>query len=277
MRCVYSPMRPLRRCSVVGRRYRLVNARKAAGFSQERLAEVVGVERSTVMRWECGETTPQPWARPKIARALGISDQALFELLDEPADLPKSSKDQVPWLGQRQPAGERDGHTKEDDTKRTWRADQHATLGNLAAAQADVAVADAELGTTDNGQLEGFFARSTYGYGMEGHLNSVRAILVALAGDEQESFRIFDQVHASAANMRRRIATYGHQALAQVSRRNPEAACATLSSSIQLAIQEHYTMGIERVIGVRHRFAPNWSTLPAVRSLDDELHNLSVL
>ncbi len=34
--------------SVVGRRHRLVSTRKAAGFSQERLAEAVGVERSTV-------------------------------------------------------------------------------------------------------------------------------------------------------------------------------------------------------------------------------------
>ena len=47
---------------------------------------MVGVERSTVQRWEHGETCPQPWARPKLARALGISDQELSELLDEPAE-----------------------------------------------------------------------------------------------------------------------------------------------------------------------------------------------
>ncbi|HXT43242.1 MAG TPA: helix-turn-helix transcriptional regulator [Pseudonocardiaceae bacterium] len=41
------------------RRHRLVLTRKAAGFSQEeRLAETVGVERTTVMRWERGETCP---------------------------------------------------------------------------------------------------------------------------------------------------------------------------------------------------------------------------
>ncbi len=71
---------------MAGKRHRLVSTRKAAGFSQERLAEAVGVERSTVMRWERGETCPQPWARPKLARALGISDQALSELLDDPAE-----------------------------------------------------------------------------------------------------------------------------------------------------------------------------------------------
>lgn len=71
---------------MAGKRYRLGSTRKAAGFSQERLAEAVGVERSTVMRWERGETRPQPWARPKLARALGISDQALSELLGESTD-----------------------------------------------------------------------------------------------------------------------------------------------------------------------------------------------
>ncbi|MGH3696808.1 MAG: helix-turn-helix transcriptional regulator [Pseudonocardiaceae bacterium] len=68
---------------MAGKRQWLVSMRKAAGFSQERLAEVVGVERSTVQRWERGERCPQPWARPKLARALGISDQELAELLGE--------------------------------------------------------------------------------------------------------------------------------------------------------------------------------------------------
>jgi DNA-binding XRE family transcriptional regulator len=72
--------------SMAGKRHRLVSIRKEAGFSQERLAEALGVERTTVMRWERGETTPQPWARPKLARALGISDQALSELLGESTD-----------------------------------------------------------------------------------------------------------------------------------------------------------------------------------------------
>ena len=75
---------------MAGKRHRLVSTRKEAGFSQERLAEALGVERTTVMRWERGETRPQPWARPKLAHALGISDQALSQLLDEPDDDHKS-------------------------------------------------------------------------------------------------------------------------------------------------------------------------------------------
>lgn len=63
---------------MAGKRQRLVSTRKAAGFSQERLAAVVGVERSTVQRWEHGETCPQPWARPNplcqdLVRQFGAS------------------------------------------------------------------------------------------------------------------------------------------------------------------------------------------------------------
>ena len=71
---------------MTGRRRALADRRKAAGYSQERLAEAIRVEPSTVGRWERGETEPQPWFRPKLARALGISNQALGDLLGESAD-----------------------------------------------------------------------------------------------------------------------------------------------------------------------------------------------
>ncbi|MCA1674956.1 MAG: helix-turn-helix transcriptional regulator [Actinobacteria bacterium] len=71
---------------MTGRRRALADRRKAAGYSQERLAEAIRVEPSTVGRWERGETEPQPWFRPKLARALGISNQALGDLLGESAN-----------------------------------------------------------------------------------------------------------------------------------------------------------------------------------------------
>lgn len=62
-------------------RQRLARRRKALGYSQEQLAERLGVERSTVVRWERGTTDPQPWVRPKILRALQLSTEELDELL----------------------------------------------------------------------------------------------------------------------------------------------------------------------------------------------------
>jgi DNA-binding XRE family transcriptional regulator len=57
-------------------------ARRAAGYTQESLAEHLGVDRTTVTRWEAGEYTPQPWLRPKIAQTLGLSLGGLSELVD---------------------------------------------------------------------------------------------------------------------------------------------------------------------------------------------------
>jgi tetratricopeptide (TPR) repeat protein/transcriptional regulator with XRE-family HTH domain len=62
-------------------RRRLAERRKALGLTQEALAELMGVERTTVVRWERGETGPLPWMRPKLARALRISADRLEELL----------------------------------------------------------------------------------------------------------------------------------------------------------------------------------------------------
>ncbi|WP_235926478.1 helix-turn-helix transcriptional regulator [Actinokineospora pegani] len=59
----------------------MAERRKALGLSQEKLAELVGVDTSTIRRWEKGTVTPQPWLRDKIARQLQIPLEELHELL----------------------------------------------------------------------------------------------------------------------------------------------------------------------------------------------------
>jgi transcriptional regulator with XRE-family HTH domain len=67
---------------VAGRkRVRLVERRKAMGLSQERLAEAVGVDTSTVARWERGETEPLAVHRPRMAEALKVTAEHVGELL----------------------------------------------------------------------------------------------------------------------------------------------------------------------------------------------------
>jgi tetratricopeptide (TPR) repeat protein/transcriptional regulator with XRE-family HTH domain len=67
--------------STVARRQRLAQRRKALGLTQEALAELVAVGRSTVMRWERGESEPLPSIRPRLARALKVSADLLESLL----------------------------------------------------------------------------------------------------------------------------------------------------------------------------------------------------
>jgi transcriptional regulator with XRE-family HTH domain len=68
---------------MTAKRQQLALRRKAVGLSQEQLAERLGVDRSTVVRWERGETLPQPWLRPKIARVLQVSIAHLSDLLGD--------------------------------------------------------------------------------------------------------------------------------------------------------------------------------------------------
>lgn len=68
---------------VKARRRTLAQRREVVGHTQEGLAELLGVERSTVARWEGGETWPQPWCRPKLVEALQVSLEELDRMLAE--------------------------------------------------------------------------------------------------------------------------------------------------------------------------------------------------
>lgn len=65
------------------KRHRLVLRRKTVGYTQEQLAEQLGVERSTVIRWEAGTTQPLPWQWPNLADALKVSVEQLADLLED--------------------------------------------------------------------------------------------------------------------------------------------------------------------------------------------------
>lgn len=64
------------------KRHHFVQQRLSVGLTQEALAIRLGVDRSTVVRWEAGRGSPQPWMRPHLARCLKVSAEQLHELLD---------------------------------------------------------------------------------------------------------------------------------------------------------------------------------------------------
>jgi transcriptional regulator with XRE-family HTH domain len=63
------------------KRWRLAERRRMVGLSQERLAWLLEVDRTTITRWECAETEPVPRLRPKLAEALRVTDEELAALL----------------------------------------------------------------------------------------------------------------------------------------------------------------------------------------------------
>lgn len=65
----------------MSRRDELVRQRKLAGFSQERLADAMKVDRSTIARWESGEATPLATFRPQLASLLNVTAVELEEML----------------------------------------------------------------------------------------------------------------------------------------------------------------------------------------------------
>lgn len=65
------------------KRHAFAKRREICGHSQETLARVIGVEPTTVGRWERGETSPQPWLRPKLANTLAMSLEELDCMLAE--------------------------------------------------------------------------------------------------------------------------------------------------------------------------------------------------
>jgi DNA-binding XRE family transcriptional regulator len=89
---------------VQSKRERLIRARKAAGLTQERFAEALGVERTTVVRWEAGDHEPRPPLWPKIARVLGLNLKTVPDLWQPPTAYPATSPN-WPMESSAHPAG----------------------------------------------------------------------------------------------------------------------------------------------------------------------------
>ncbi|MFJ7902540.1 helix-turn-helix domain-containing protein [Streptomyces sp. NPDC096198] len=70
----------------------MAERRRSLGYSQEQLAELLGVDRTTIGRWESGRSTPQPPQRPGLAEALELSREELDALLTGPQ---RSSPEEV--------------------------------------------------------------------------------------------------------------------------------------------------------------------------------------
>jgi transcriptional regulator with XRE-family HTH domain len=111
-------------------RRRLVQRRKAMGYTQESIAEKVQVDRSTIVRWERGETDPLPGLRIRIANALDLSLESLDALLHDTIADP---------IGHRRTGSDKDQQTNERALtfmEATRAADRQVGGGHLYATVA---------------------------------------------------------------------------------------------------------------------------------------------
>lgn len=79
-----SPGGAARECA---KRIEFIGMRKAAGLTQEQLAERLHVDRTTIVRWEAGDHVPQPYLWPKLAKLLQASPERLVEIISGPPEL----------------------------------------------------------------------------------------------------------------------------------------------------------------------------------------------
>ena len=80
------------------KRHRMAQRRKAVGLTQEQLAEAVGVDRSTVVRWERADTEPQPWHRRRLGAALRVSVDELAALLADVGEAPSRPNERLDYV-----------------------------------------------------------------------------------------------------------------------------------------------------------------------------------
>lgn len=124
---------------VTRRRVELARARKAAGYTQEALAEALHVDRSSVIRWEAGRYAPVPYLWPKLAKLLAVSRERLQELFADEEVKPGNVLAPVP--------ADRDRVTVMDPTRflanpDSWAGDvnRRELLRLLGVASAEAAV-----------------------------------------------------------------------------------------------------------------------------------------
>ncbi|MGP2437009.1 helix-turn-helix domain-containing protein [Streptomyces sp. JW3] len=119
----------------------LKDRRKALGYSQEGMATALGVDRTTVGRWDRGETEPQPEYRPRMAALLHVDLLTLDALIKE------SSRSPEPDAGA--PSHDAYGPGEEDMIRREFMR-VLAVAGALVALPADEAGVLAEDAARDD-------------------------------------------------------------------------------------------------------------------------------
>lgn len=63
----------------------LAKLREKRGLTQENVSRIMGIDRSTVAKWEAGDALPRADKLPILAKLYGCAIDDLFQETDRPA------------------------------------------------------------------------------------------------------------------------------------------------------------------------------------------------
>ncbi|MGH8910854.1 MAG: hypothetical protein ACRD0K_31290, partial [Egibacteraceae bacterium] len=117
------------------------------------------------------------------------------------------------------------------------------------------------------GWLAGHFARARDGQARDRNVG----IGLLLLRRPEPALEAFTQALAGPRQRSERVAMLVDMAAARVLLGQPEEACAGLHQALDLVERVGFGMGVQRVLGVRAGFPPEWAALACVRDLDARL------
>ncbi|MEA5358748.1 helix-turn-helix domain-containing protein [Amycolatopsis sp., V23-08] len=131
---------------MVAKRDELARTRRAAGYTQEQLAEVLGVDVKTIGNWESGKTEPLPYKRPKLAAVLHVSAARLEELLHVDPAVERSGEHESPDADAIGPASGQRRPLPATRLPHHRQPDRQADLATIQAMATAFQVADRKVG-----------------------------------------------------------------------------------------------------------------------------------
>ncbi|MGH3992292.1 MAG: helix-turn-helix domain-containing protein, partial [Pseudonocardiaceae bacterium] len=170
---------------MAGRRWRFAKARKIAGYTQESLAAELNVDRTTVTRWEAGESEPQPYCWPKLAKLLGVSRNEVGQLFSENGgDTHASPAAAVELLNVDRPVLDRRSMLVGSAAAALVLGDAEALRRELADAVDHAAMSDASLDDWE---------RTIHQYGLAFYYRNPISVLADLTADFAEIRRLLER------------------------------------------------------------------------------------
>jgi hypothetical protein len=150
--------------------------------------------------------------------------------------------------------------------------DEVIDAGDVHAAHASMnAASQARELLGENPDVAGGCLGVFLAYGLDQEIALGRANLSALEGRFDDAEHELATTLPSALTAHHHVTVLAHTAKVRAKAGHPDGACEALGAGLDLAEPAGYTMGVERIRGVRDRSLTRWAGLSCVRALDERL------